>query len=136
MYTEKEVKELLAEHDLRCEEMHPLFMAPLDSLGGRLVDIILEYNFYEACDALGFSDSERDQLDSRDDLEELLYAKKLNGYLACFAKPIVKPCGDRGSYSFSWGYYRNQWLYAESISDLVQKAIEWADEVFKQDMAK
>lgn len=131
-----EIKEQFEEHDMRCEEMHPLFMTPLTALHGRLTEIILEYPHYETCEALGFVEEERYLLDSRDDLEELLYAKKLDGFLACFAKPVAKPFGDNGGYSSSWGHYRTQWLYADSISELSQKAITWAAKVFAEDMAE
>ncbi|MGP5518045.1 hypothetical protein ACTXNA_07355 [Psychrobacter celer] len=132
----QEIKSRFEEHDMRCEEMHPLFMTPLTTLYGRLSEIILDDHHFETVEALGITEEERFQLDSRDDLEELLYAKKLDGFLACFAKPIVKPIGDSGSHSCSWGYYRTTWLYADSISELSQKAIKWAEEVFEKDMAK
>lgn len=130
----QEIKSQFEEHDMRCEEMHPLFMTPLTAMCGRLSEIILEDDHYDTCEALGFVEEERYLLDSRDDLEELLYAKKLDGFLACFAKPVVKPFGDNGGYSSSWGHYRTQWIYADSISELSQMAITWAKEVFEKDM--
>lgn len=131
-----EIKEQFEDHDMRCGEMHPLFMTPLTALYGRLSEIILDDYHFETVEALGITEEERYLLDSRDDLEELLYAKKLDGFLACFAKPVAKPFGDNGGYSSSWGHYRTQWLYADSIPELAQKAIKWAAEVFEKDMAK
>lgn len=130
------IKEQFEEHDLRCEEMHPLFMTPLTALTGRLTEIILTDDFNETLDAMGIPKEGRDDIQTRDDLEELLYAEKLDGFLACFAKPIVKPFGENGSRSCSWGYYRRQWIYADNIPELSEKAITWAKDVFEKDMTK
>lgn len=130
----REIAELFFEHDMRCEEMHPLFMTPFTALTGRLAEIILEDDFDETLDALGIPVERRDDIQTRDDLEELFYEASLYGFLAKFAKPIAIPFGTNDSYSSSWGYYRMHWIYANSIPELAQKAIKWAEEVFDGDM--
>lgn len=132
----EQIKEQFFEHDLRCEEMHPLFMTPITALSGRLSEVILEDYFYETTEAMGLSEEERQILNDRDDLEELLFAKQLDGFLARFAKPIAFGFGTNGGYSSSWGYYRTQWFYAGSIPELAQKALNWSEEVFEIDMGR
>ena len=130
----REIAELFFEHDMRCEEMHPLFMTPLTALTGRLADVILEHDFDETLDAMGIAVEGRDDIQTRDDLEEMLYEANLQGFLAKFAKPIAMPFGTNDGYSSSWGYYRMHWIYADSIPELAEKAVKWAEEVFDGDM--
>lgn len=132
----QEIAELFGEHDIRCEEMHPLFMTPLTALGGRLTDVILECDFDEILDAMGIPKEGRDDIQTRDDLEEMLYGAGLDGFLAQFAKPIARAFGSDGSHSSSWGYYRARWFYADSIPELSQMAIDWAKKVFDEDMGQ
>lgn len=128
------IKSQFEEYDIRCEEMHPMFMNPVTALGGRLTDVILEHDFDQTLDAMGIPKEGRDDIQDRDDLADLLHEAKLHGYLAQFAKPIARPFGENGAYSSSWGYYRTQWFYASSVLELSQKAIEWAKKVFDEDM--
>lgn len=49
------------------------------------------------------------------------------GFLIHAATPVMKPLGDSGAFHFSWGYYRTEWLYAKSESEILPVVTAWVE---------
>jgi hypothetical protein len=73
---------------------------------------------------------------NRSDFAEELASRfafnRRNGFLAKIATPVTSNHKDRG-YTFSWGHYRTNWIYAETIDDLTNQAVAWAEAEHEKD---
>lgn len=48
------------------------------------------------------------------------------GFLVQFATPVMR--GDKKCRTYSWGYYRTQWVYAETLAKAVNLGLGWVAE--------
>ena len=62
--------------------------------------------------------------------EALIDARK-TGYLVQFATPIPRDFYEDG-FSFSWGFYTLEWIYAETLEEACVKAIAWQEEFIEK----
>lgn len=131
------------EAEVRCEAIWPLFMCISSySMPSELADLIAGDN--DACKALGLSDEEIATIDEfnceREVISDILQERGSLGFLAQYATPIpfnFRVINDAvSSYTSGWGYVTTTWLYSEDLSDLNQKAIEWAKSEFNERKAK
>lgn len=58
------------------------------------------------------------------------------GFLAKVATPVMTYHKESECSSFSWGYYRTQWVYGETMDEVVAKAIAWADKQREAEKAR
>lgn len=58
---------------------------------------------------------------------EWLSSEEKLGFLVKFATPVMKVYAEN-SRSFSWGYYKIKWIYAETIDEAVGKGLAWTNE--------
>lgn len=63
---------------------------------------------------------------------EWLIHNRLFGFLVQVDTPVIKPEnvrlndeGDLSGYSYTWGYYRHRWLYANTFEVAATAGIEW-----------
>lgn len=64
-------------------------------------------------------------------IEEHLRNHKIFGFLVKFATPIPDDIA-LNSYSFSWGYYTTEWIYADTYKAACEKAVTWQAEYLAQ----
>jgi hypothetical protein len=73
--------------------------------------------------------------DRRDGFIEMLLDRELFGFLARVETPVITYAGDSGNcLGYSWGHYRTEWLYAETIEELKDKALEWIESSRESDI--
>lgn len=49
------------------------------------------------------------------------------GFLVSFATPVPQDIGHE-SWRLSWGYYRMEWIYADTYEQACEKALDWRQE--------
>ncbi|MFQ2235051.1 hypothetical protein ACK32R_04980 [Aeromonas dhakensis] len=83
-------------------------------------------------EAIGISPPDEDA-EQKWAIESHLRRHKKWGFLVQFATPIPLNFDQNGEgHSFSWGYYRLQWIYADSFELACEAAIKWqADYIAK-----
>lgn len=59
-------------------------------------------------------------------LGELLYHRNLLGLAVQFATPVMTRTS-KTSWSFSWGYYQTEWIYAESYDEAWKLGLAWSE---------
>lgn len=59
------------------------------------------------------------------DIAEEFIANDMTGYLVQLSTPINTLNRDGKTYSYSWGYYKSQWVYVQSLDDLMQQIEHW-----------
>ena len=57
------------------------------------------------------------------------------GYLVKFATPVPEDI-KADSHRLSWGYYKMQWIYAESYEQACEKALDWRQELIDKKRTK
>lgn len=62
-----------------------------------------------------------------DDIYEWLTAAGKLGFLVQFATPVMTKRTEFAR-SFSWGYYKTKWFYAETIDEAIAKGLAWIEE--------
>ena len=65
---------------------------------------------------------------------EYLHGNKKLGFLAKFATPVMK--NNKGSISFSWGYYSTKWVYSDTFEGVVEEGLKWVEYVRKEEQGK
>lgn len=94
------------------DDMAPLVLKSLPELGRAI----------EGAAAEGYSDRE-----TAEEVAGILLRNRRRGFLLYVSTPVTinhKP----GSYTFSWGYTHNAWLYADAIEDVAPTCAAWAAE--------
>lgn len=62
---------------------------------------------------------------------------RANGFLIQAAQPVVTHFfKDGNGFSYSWGYYHTEWLYAETAADISRVVDEWSVATLERDRAK
>lgn len=61
--------------------------------------------------------------------------EEMFGFIVQFATPVMTPIG-KGSRSYSWGYYNTTWLYGNTIEEVVEKGLKWAESRRESEIAK
>jgi len=136
-HQQEQTMHLFFEENLRCENLYPLFMCISDVMPSGLKDV-LETEL-KPCHILGLDDDFIEPLINNwsfsQEVAEKLRENEKTGFLAEFATPIPRnfKTSDGGtSWEDSWGYYRKEWFYADSLTDLQNQAADWAREHFQE----
>lgn len=69
-----------------------------------------------------------------EELVSRLACNRRNGFLAKVATPYTFNHRDNG-YSLTWGHYKAKWIYAETVDDLTNQAVAWAEAEHEKDRA-
>lgn len=129
--THSEIHEALSDSTTRFERV--IYMAgalsQADSLPDDLRDLLEDEDDETLLQAFpGFPLSLRDDGDCfLEFAAEWLIDNGRLGFLAKAATPVMTYHRGSKSSSFSWGRYRTQWVYGETMDEIVAKAVAWAD---------
>ncbi|MBF0453607.1 MAG: hypothetical protein HQL72_02180 [Magnetococcales bacterium] len=66
-------------------------------------------------------------LNDPEDLEEIacaLYGRYRLGFLICFATPVPQKAIYGGTFSYSWGVYQHEWVYADTLEEACKKRLD------------
>jgi hypothetical protein len=124
-----EINETLFEHTIRIENLIYLAGAlTTDSLPPVLNDLIEEDpdRVSETFPEMPSSILE-DEDSAVESVREWLVDNQLLGFMVQVATPVMTPLS-ADAWRYSWGYYRTQWIYAETLAEALSKATRWADE--------
>lgn len=90
---------------------------------------------YSQCPALAeFADTEDDAYP--DEIAFALISKRVRGFFIHAEQPVATKFYDDTSFSFSWGYYHTEWLYAPDMAGIEQVVSEWSKDTLDRDRAK
>lgn len=138
--THAEINEQLFDNTIRFESVIYLAgaLAQADSLPDDLRELLDDEDDKTIIQAFpGFPLSLRDDDDCfLEFAAEWLIDNQRLGFLVKAATPVMTYHKDSGGSHFSWGYYRTQWVYGETMDVVVTKAIAWADERREADKGK
>lgn len=70
------------------------------------------------------------------EVAEALYFGRCTGFLIQAAQPVMTAFYPTGGYSYSWGYYHTEWLYAATADAISAVVDAWSDEALARDRAK
>ena len=130
--TPTEIHEALFENTIRFETVIYLAgaLSQADSLPDDLRELLDEEDDATVAHAFhGFPLSLRDEGDCYLEFAaEWLIDNQRLGLLVKVATPVMKFDKKTESSMFSWGHYRTYWVYAETMDEVVSKAISWANE--------
>lgn len=124
-------KELIAEqfleNTLRCDFVVPMFLLNEASIDKHMVvEAIVEYDesLYKA---LSIAKEDVERLDNVEAVEDYLcYENIKTGYLGRFSQAVpINFSKESSGHTYSWGYYRTSWFYADTLEGLFDKVIEW-----------
>lgn len=124
------VHEDLFEATVRVENMWPF---PQETPPQSMRDV-LEENYDELPEGIAHL-VRTPCFDFIDDLMGEAFFDRAFGYLAEVACPVHRKVAENTS-SFSWGHYYTGLIFAETVEELMAKAIAWAKENHEKDMAK
>lgn len=68
------------------------------------------------------------ELDEPEFVYEWLVDAQKFGFLVQVATPVMKPLGD-GCTQFSWGHYRTEWVYGETLDSAIRLGLAWVAEM-------
>ena len=67
---------------------------------------------------------------------EALEMAQCKGFLIQAAQPVVRDFSKDGNgFSYSWGHYHTEWLYAETADQIPVVVAEWSDATLSSDRA-
>jgi hypothetical protein len=69
-----------------------------------------------------------------DEFRAFCCQRNLTGFL--FQASVPHTLHRANGYTFSWGYYRTQWMYAVSVEDMASKATAFSELCIASDRAK
>ncbi|MFA4899923.1 MAG: hypothetical protein WC563_10390 [Brevundimonas sp.] len=78
---------------------------------------------YQQCPVLS-TFGEQDDAPDAEEVAEILAMRNVQGFFIQAAQPVVQHFYESGGYSYSWGWYHTEWLYAATASDI--EAVVWA----------
>lgn len=62
-------------------------------------------------------------------LANWLFNKNFDGFLAKVSTPVRRYRAD-GCYTFGWHYIRYTWVYGETVEQVAERALDWANRLF------
>lgn len=128
----REITEALFEASVRFD--HVIYLAGAlsqgDSLPPGLSDFLIEEDgttIGEALPGLPQSFLTEDDDTCREFVAEWLIDNGRLGFMVQAATPVMTRMSPTSRH-FSWGYYSTQWLYGDTMEEVVSKAVDWARE--------
>lgn len=71
-----------------------------------------------------------------EEVAEALYFGRATGFLIQAAQPVVTNFYADGSFSYSWGHYHTEWLYAATAEDIAPVVEAWSEQTLAEDRAE
>lgn len=138
--THNEIHEALCENTIRFERV--IYLAGATAYASSLAQDLRHFLDDEDDKTViqafpGFPASLRDDEDDALELSaEWLINEQRLGFLVQVATPVMLHSKASTGCSFSWGRYTVEWVYGETMDEVVAKAIAWADKRRRAEKAK
>ena len=107
--------------------IHSLYWLAACNDGETLPEQIVEEFAEDDCWCEAFSEDLPGGIESEAELADLLFDRRLFGFLAKVETPFPISASSHTSFTFSWGMFTSTWVYSETLEELAQKATEWAE---------
>lgn len=98
------------------------------------------YNFPEDADALLYQQcpalrrfADGDDYPTTDEVAETLLMTRTKGFFVQAAQPVVHEFWASGGYSYTWGHYHCEWLYAPTAQDIEPVIAAWSEAMLQHD---
>lgn len=89
----------------------------------------VEDDLPEASEIIGKMSWMKDFSDDAESLAGEMIYRGMTGFIVRLAAPVPSDFIDGNGYSFSWGHYRIEWFYAQSLADIATLAKEFREQV-------
>lgn len=119
----RQIFNTFTENNIRFEHMFLLGSAVGDILPHTLSEVLEDYE-EEIASSLGIKSG---SMSCTDELAFTLCRSDKMGFLAMVCTPVPKFSDDKGEdFSYCWSKFSFQWIYAETLEELYNEAVEWA----------
>ena len=129
------ITEEFAEDQIRTETIIHLGTMCHDYAFPDVADDAFSMDIDEMWEAMGLAGPDDDEDASNDSIGSYLMDNKKLGFLVKVATPIPERFTKTGYSTNGWGYYMTQWLYAETLEEVFEKAKVWAAEYIESKRA-
>lgn len=90
---------------------------------------------YQQCPALK-PFAEGDLMPEPEEVAEALLMNRVSGFFIQAAQPVIRDFWESGGYSYSWGHYHCEWLYAPTAQDIDTVIAAWSEATLQRDREK
>ena len=116
--------------DMACEAaLSPQTGKLSEAVSEELIEGLISVDPHKSIEPLSeylFAGGTSDQ-DVIEQIDEMPHAARHLMGICLRAVTPVRRFGEHGSATFSWGYYKAQWVYGQTYEDAWQQAVEWAE---------
>lgn len=93
-----------------------------------------EAQIYQSCPVLAPLATSEEWLEPEEVAEDLAL-HRVTGFFVQAAQPVIRDFYPDGGYSYTWGYYHTEWLYAADADAISTVCAEWGAQMLAKDRA-